>query len=249
VQSPVTDPLFFSDALTEPWPTVGSRFTLGGDDGRHAVVVRRIRPGETILIGDGRGNGVRGRVVQASKAGLDIEVSQTLTEPPSRGVRFIAVQALAKGDRAELAVEMLTELGIDEIVPWAASRSVVRWTPDRADRALARWHAAAREAAKQCRRLRIPAVADPVTTRELMPLVGTVDLAILLHEEATESLATIGLPVAGTVLMVIGPEGGITPDELGALVGAGARAVSVSDGVLRTSTAGTVALAGMLLRP
>jgi 16S rRNA (uracil1498-N3)-methyltransferase len=245
----VTDPLFFSDDFTEPWPAVGSRFTLGGDDGRHAAVVRRIRPGETILIGDGRGNGVRGRVVQASKAGLDIEVSQTLTEPPSRGVRFVAVQALAKGDRAELAVEMLTELGIDEIVPWAASRSVVRWTGDRVDRALARWRATAREAAKQCRRLRIPGVADPVSTRELVALVGTVGLALVLHEDATESLATIELPGAGTVLMVIGPEGGITPGELGDLTAAGARAVSVSDGVLRTSTAGTVALAGMLLRP
>jgi 16S rRNA (uracil1498-N3)-methyltransferase len=245
----VTDPLFFSDDLTEPCPAVGSRFTLGGDDGRHAAVVRRIRLGETILIGDGRGNGVRGRVVQASKAGLDIEVSQTLTEPPSRGVRFVAVQALAKGDRAELAVEMLTELGIDEIVPWAASRSVVRWTGDRVDRALARWRATAREAAKQCRRLRIPGVADPVSTRELVALVGTVGLALVLHEDATESLATIELPAAGTVLMVIGPEGGITPDELGDLTAAGARAVSVSDGVLRTSTAGTVALAGMLLRP
>ena len=100
----MTDPLFFSDALNEPWPAVGSRFTLGGDDGRHAAVVRRIRPGETILIGDGRGNGVRGRVVQVSKAGLDIEVSQTLTEPPARGLRYVAAQALAKGDRAELAV-------------------------------------------------------------------------------------------------------------------------------------------------
>jgi 16S rRNA (uracil1498-N3)-methyltransferase len=245
----VTDPLFFSDALAEPWPAVGSRFTLGGDDGRHAAVVRRIRPGEMVLIGDGRGNGVRGRVVHATKAGLDIEVSQTLTEPPSRPVRFVAAQALVKGDRAELAVEMLTELGIDEIVPWAASRSVVRWTTDRADKSLARWRAAAREAAKQCRRLRIPAVTDPVSTRELMARVGSADLAVVLHEEATESLATIGLPVAGSVLMVVGPEGGITPEELGALVGAGARAVSVSDAVLRTSTAGTVALAGMLLRP
>ena len=135
----MTDPLFFTDSLTEPLPAAGRRFRLGGDDGRHAAVVRRIRPGEMIVIGDGRGQGVRGRVVEASKAGLVIEVSQTLTEPPSRRVRFIAAQALAKGDRAELAVEMLTELGIDEIVPWAASRSVVRWTPDRADKSLARW--------------------------------------------------------------------------------------------------------------
>jgi len=245
----MNDPFLVSDCLTEPLPGVGSRVALGGQDGRHAVVVRRIRPGEMIMVGDGRGRGVRGRVVEVSKAALVIEVSQTLTEPPSRRVRFIAAQALVKGDRAELAVEMLTELGIDEIVPWAASRSVVRWTAERADKSLARWRAAVREAAKQCRRLRIPAVADPVSTSELVVRVGSADLALVLHEDATESLPTIDLPVAGSVLMIIGPEGGVAPDELGALLGAGARAVSVSDGVLRTSTAGTVALAGMLLRP
>jgi 16S rRNA (uracil1498-N3)-methyltransferase len=246
----VTDPLFFLESLADdPLPAIGDQVCLDGDEGRHAAVVRRIRPGEMILVGDGRGRGVRGRVVEASKAGLVIEVSQTLNRLSSRPLRFIAAQALAKGDRAELAVEMLTELGIDEIVPWAASRSVVRWTPERADRSLARWRSAAREAAKQCRRLRIPEVADPASTRQLVTRVGSVDLALALHEEAADSLAAIDLPAAGTVLMIIGPEGGIAPDELDAFVGAGARPVSVSDGVLRTSTAGTVALAGMLLRP
>jgi 16S rRNA (uracil1498-N3)-methyltransferase len=246
----VTDPLFFLESLADdPLPAIGDQVCLDGDEGRHAAVVRRIRPGEMILVGDGRGRGVRGRVVEASNAGLVIEVSQTLNRLSSRPLRFIAAQALAKGDRAELAVEMLTELGIDEIVPWAASRSVVRWTPERADRSLARWRSAAREAAKQCRRLRIPEVADPASTRQLVTRVGSVDLALALHEEAADSLAAIDLPAAGTVLMIIGPEGGITPDELDAFVGAGARPVSVSDGVLRTSTAGTVALAGMLLRP
>jgi 16S rRNA (uracil1498-N3)-methyltransferase len=244
----VTDPLFFSGALTEPWPAVGSRFTLGGEDGRHAAVVRRIRPGEMIMVGDGLGSGVRGQVWEVGRDGLVLEVTEQLAQP-ERERTFVAVQALAKGDRSELAVEMLTETGANEIVPWSAARSIVRWSGERGERSLARWRSTAREAAKQSRRLRIPAVADPVSTAELLARVGTADLSLVLHEDATESLATIELPVAGTVLIVIGPEGGITPDELGALLGAGARAVSVSDGVLRTSTAGTVALAGLLLRP
>ncbi|MGI3783868.1 MAG: 16S rRNA (uracil(1498)-N(3))-methyltransferase, partial [Janthinobacterium lividum] len=157
-------------------------------------------------------------------------------------------QALAKGDRGELAVEMLTEVGVAEVVPWQASRSVARWSADRVDRGLGRWRSTAREAAKQSRRLRVPAVSDPVGTRALAARLGTADLALVLHEDATDPIAAVALPAAGEVVVVVGPEGGISPEELAAFDAAGARTVRVGDHVLRTSTAGVVALAALLNR-
>ena len=199
------------------------------------------------MIGNGRGRGVRGVVVEVRGASLVVEVLshlRTATEPRC----FVAAQALAKGDRSELAVEMMTELGISEIVPWQAARSVVRWTPDRAARSLNKWRSTAREAAKQSRRLQVPQVSEPVTTRQLAQRVATADCALLLHEEAEQGLAEVDLPATGTVLIIIGPEGGISAEELNELSAAGSRPVSISDGVLRTSTAGVVALAALKLR-
>ena len=243
----MTEPLFLLDNLADPLPMVGSHVRLAGDEGRHAAIVRRIRPGEIIMIGNGRGQGVRGVVLEVTGPSLIIEVINHLSSS-SESRRFVAAQALAKGDRAELAVEMLTETGVDEIVPWQASRSIVRWSPDRAIRSLEKWRSTAREAAKQSRRLTVPRVSDRVSTAQLAQRVAIVDLALLLHEEAKESLAEVDLPSAGTILIIIGPEGGIAAEELRQLTQAGARSVSISEAVLRTSTAGVVALAGLMLR-
>jgi 16S rRNA (uracil1498-N3)-methyltransferase len=236
----VTDPLFFSATLGRP--TVGSLVTLDGADGRHAVVVRRIRPGERIVVGDGQGFGVRGCVREVGRAELTFEVTETLAAAET-GRRVAAVQALAKGDRSELAVEMLTETGVTTIVPWAASRSIVRWTGERGERSRAKWQATAREAAKQSRRLRIPEVTEPMSTAQVARRIAEVDVALILHEAADRRLTEHPLPEDAEILVVIGPEGGIAPDELDSFVAAGAAAVSISDGVLRTSTAGAVAVA------
>jgi 16S rRNA (uracil1498-N3)-methyltransferase len=240
VRSLVTAPLFFSETLGRP--EVGSLVTLDGEDGRHAVVVRRIRAGEELVVGDGRGFGVRGRVEKVDRASLTLEVVETLTAPTG-GSAVVAVQALAKGDRSELAVEMLTETGVSTVVPWAASRSVVRWTGERGERSRAKWQATAREAAKQSRRLRIPEVTEPMTTAQVADRITEADVALVLHEAAHRRLTEHPLPEAAEILVVVGPEGGIAPEELDAFVAAGASPVSISDGVLRTSTAGAVAVA------
>ena len=236
----MTAPLFFSETVGRP--EVGSLVTLEGDDGRHAVVVRRIRPGEELIVGDGRGFGVRGRVQEVGRVSLTLEVTETLTAPAS-GRSVVAVQALAKGERSELAVEMLTETGVTAVVPWAASRSIVRWAGERGERSRARWQATAREAAKQSRRLRIPEVTEPMTTAQVAQRIAGADVALVLHEPADQRLIEHSVPEVAEILVVIGPEGGIAPEELDAFVAAGASIVSISDGVLRTSTAGAVAVA------
>jgi 16S rRNA (uracil1498-N3)-methyltransferase len=243
----MTDPLFLLDVLTDPLPMVGAHVTLDGNEGRHAAVVRRIQPHEMIMIADGRGRGVRGKVVEVGPSSVVVEVAKHLGVP-AESRRFVAVQALAKGDRSELAVEMMTEMGVSEIVPWQASRSIVRWTGERGVRSLSKWRSTAREAAKQSRRLTLPQVSEPVSTRQLAQRVASADLALLLHEDAEESLTEVDLPESGTILIIIGPEGGIAADELSELTRAGAQPMSISDGVLRTSTAGVVALAGLKLR-
>ncbi len=243
----MTDPLFLAEDLADPLPPVGSTVTLAGPEGRHASVVKRIRSGERVLLADGRGRAVRGRVTGSERERLEVEVLEHV-RPAQPPLRYVVAQALAKGDRSESAVEMLTEVGVAEIVPWQAARSIVRWSAERSERSRARWQATAREATKQARRLRIPVVADVVSTRALADRVAAAETALVLHEEATGQLADVELPAAGTVLLVVGPEGGIDPTELATLVTAGARPVLVSDGVLRTSTAGVVACAGLMLR-
>ena len=232
----MTPPLFLLDALP-----VGDSALLDGPEGRHAATVKRLRPGEAVLLGDGCGVLASGVV---AAVGRDV-VELTLTDrvvAPAPSPRVVVAQALVKGDRGELAVELATEAGVDAIVPWTAARCVARWT---GDKGLARWQRTAREAAKQARRAWVPPVASPVTTRELAGRVAAADCALVLHEAATTPLAEVALPAAGEVLLAVGPEGGVTEDELALLTAAGAQAVRLGPEVLRASTAAAVALGAL----
>lgn len=242
----MTDPVFLGE-LPDPLPGPGATVVLDGAEGRHAATVRRIRTGEQVVVADGVGRGVRGPVVETGKSSLTVEVRQTLiaAEP---ALEITVAQALAKGDRSDIACEMITELGATKIIPWQSARSIVRWSSDRAEKSQAKWRSTVREATKQSRRLRVPVVDQVVSTRQLTAEIADHDLTLVLHEDATVYLPQIELPTSGKIMIIVGPEGGITPDELDALTAAGARPVLVSDAVLRTSTAAAAAIAGILLR-
>lgn len=219
---------------------VGGTATVTGDEARHAVSVKRIRVGEQVMLSDGEGRTVTGEVLATGKQELAVRVDR-IEDAPEPALEVLAVQALAKGDRSELAVEMLTEVGVRRILAWQAARSIVRWQGERAAKSLAKWQSAAREAAKQSRRGFLPEVRA-ASTKDVAALVAEVDLALVLHEDSTEHIAEVSLPERGRVAVIIGPEGGISPEELEAFREAGAKPVLVSDGVLRTSTAGAVAV-------
>lgn len=225
----------------------GAVVRLEGDEAHHAVAVRRMRVGEELVLTDGAGGVAVGTVASTGKRLLEVTVTtyEQVAEPVPA---VTVVQALAKGDRGERAVEVLTEIGAARIVPWAAARSVAVWKGEREARSLARWRATAREAAKQSRRAWHPEVADLASTDDVAALVGGAGLAVVLHEEAVSSLAALDVPAAGTVVVVVGPEGGLTDDEVATLVDAGAHAVRLGSEVLRTSTAGVAAVSALLAR-
>lgn len=236
-----TPPLFLVDELP-----VGGGFSLTGDEGRHAARVKRLGPGERVLVGDGRGTVLECVVTDVLPDGLALNVESRRVEPePSP--RLVVVQALPKGERAELAVEVLTELGVDEIVPWAASRSIAQWHGPRGEKALAKWRRTAAEAAKQSRRAWVPTVASLARTGDVAARMAA-SPGLVLHESASEPLTQAALPAGGDVLVVVGPEGGIADDELAAFVAAGAACVRMGAPVLRTSTAGAAALAVLSAR-
>ncbi len=222
----------------------GSLVVVEGDEAHHAVAVRRMRVGEQVALTDGRGSSATGEVAATGKRLLEVAVADVTTVPRPEP-RLVVVQALPKGDRGELAVEMLTEIGVDEVVPWAASRSVAVWRGERAAKGQSRWASAAREAAKQARRPWHPTVAPLATTGEVAARVATADVALVLHEAATTPLPA-DVPATGTVLLVVGPEGGLAEEEVGTFTDAGAISVRLGAEVLRTSTAGVAATAALL---
>lgn len=225
---------------------VGSRLTIVGDEAHHAVAVRRLRVGERVMVVDGRGRVATAAISETGKRELSVVV-EDLTDHPEPTPAFTVVQAIPKGDRGELAVEVLTEIGASTIVPWAASRSVAVWKGERAEKSHTRWSSTAREAAKQARRAWFPDVTPMATTGQVASIVRSSDLAIVLHEDAIATFESLPA-VPAHVTVIVGPEGGVSPEELAAFEAAGARTIKMGAEVLRTSTAGVAAVAALLSR-
>ena len=232
-------PFFLVEAIPAPGP-----YRLDGPEGRHASVVRRMRVGEDLVLTDGSG-ALAPAVVTAVERGavqLDVAAAEHVA-PPS--VTVTLVQALPKGERSELAVDLATEAGVDALVPWSASRCVARWTPEKAVKGVERWHTVAREAAKQSRRSTVPAVAPLASTAAVAALISGAPAALVLHEAGSVPITEAVLPTSGELVLVVGPEGGVSPEELTAFRDAGAQVVRLGREVLRTSTAGAVALGAL----
>jgi 16S rRNA (uracil1498-N3)-methyltransferase len=220
---------------------------VDGDEGRHAALVRRVRVGEQIMLTDGHGAGAVCVVRDVDRAAVEAEVVSRVRESEPEP-SLTVVQAIPKGDHADRAVDLLTEVGVDRIVPWSAERNVVSWRGDRRTRGVERWRAVARAAAKQSRRLRFPEIADVHTTAEVCDLLRGASLGLVLHESAGDGIASVDVPASGSVVMVVGPEGGIADAELDALADAGGSAVRLGQTVLRTSSAGAAGAAVLLSR-
>ncbi|QYF90151.1 16S rRNA (uracil(1498)-N(3))-methyltransferase [Arthrobacter sp. PAMC25284] len=249
----MSNPVFFTEPGTLDQQVPGSTFILGGSEARHAVTVKRLGAGEPVDIADGAGKRLTGTVRAAAPGELTVECSELAVEPRP-GIRLVLVQALAKGDRDELGAETATELGIDAVIPWQAERSIVRWKAERAAKAHAKWQSVVTAAAKQARRAWIPEVRAAVDGAGLQSAVAAADFAVILHEDAVRPLRQVleawrdSQPPAGgpsgpdrEVLLVVGPEGGISPREVTRLCDAGAVTALLGHHVLRSSTAGPAA--------
>lgn len=245
----MSTPVFLAEPGTLDGVRPGDEYLLDGTEGRHAGVVQRRGPGERVDVVDCTGLRLRGRVLRVTGEGVHVAVDEVCRERHPWPALVLA-QALAKGDRDELAIEAATELGVEAVIPWQAERSVVVWRGERAAKSRARWLGTVRAATKQSRRSRVPDVELAVDTAGLAARVAGIvaagGVALVLHEEAATPLRDVPLPVPGTraeALVVVGPEGGIAPAELAALTAAGAVPVRLGPLVLRTSTAGPAALA------
>jgi 16S rRNA (uracil1498-N3)-methyltransferase len=229
---------YLNEFLTEA--ATGDRVQLTGAEARHAVTVSRLHAGERVAIGNGAGLVATGEIVQAEPALLEIVVDAVeRVAAASPGIWL--VQALAKGDRDELAVQAATELGADGVIPWSSQRSISRWEGAKVAKGHDRWEAIVREATKQSIRPWIPEVAPLVSTKQLAVLAGTTQM-LVLAPEGTTALTAVATDDRD-IVVVVGPEGGIAPAEQSMLQAAGATIVRLGESVLRTSTAGPAAIA------
>jgi 16S rRNA (uracil1498-N3)-methyltransferase len=232
----VTAPVFLCSDLD------GDVVVLSGPEGRHAASVRRLRVGEHADLTDGQGLVVSGVVSSVSSGAVTFSVlSRRVVPRPSP--MLTVVQALPKGDRGELAVETMTEAGVDTIVPWAAEHCVAVWRGEKIPRGESKWRSAAREAAKQSRRAWLPSVASLTSTDSVAALVSSAALAVVLEGSASDGLSSVPLPSSGEIVLIVGPEGGISPAERSAFAAAGAIECRLGPSLLRTSTAGVAAVA------
>jgi len=249
----VSAPVFLlsSEADTEAGAlarcTPGVVCAVAGSEGHHGAQVLRLRTGEAVELVDGRGRRVMGRVEQLERNSFSVLIDEVRDEP-APSPHITVVQGIPKSERSGLAVQMLTEAGVDAIVPWQADRSVAKWSGKKLTTGREKWATTAAAAAKQSRRSRLPEIGQPVTSAEVAAILAEATLPLVLSEAASARLSRVSMPEAGRIVLVVGPEGGIAEDENRLFNEAGALTVRMGDSVLRTSTAGVCATSIVMAR-
>jgi 16S rRNA (uracil1498-N3)-methyltransferase len=219
------------------------KITVSGDEAHHAITVTRLGVGERVALSDGSGAWAIGEISSADKKSFTVEVSERGVQEQRRPLLTV-VQALPKSDRVKEAIELIVEAGADRIIPWAAARSISKWQGD----SQSKWQTTSMTAAKQSRRYFIPQVLDVHTAKELTSLFSTSTRALVLHEEGAQPISSVLTPadaVHEEIFLVIGPEGGITPDEIQLFQSAGAEEVRLGEPILRSAHAAIAGLAAV----
>jgi 16S rRNA (uracil1498-N3)-methyltransferase len=228
--------LFFVDDLPT---TVGQKYEFANEDANHAIRVLRMQGGDYFNLSDGKGKWTHVEVLEVHKRHMTVIVIESGYQDPLE-TSFTVIQAIPKGDRVKEAIELCTEGGADRIVMWKAARSI-----GKSDDKIEKLHNTAREASKQSRRFRIPAVVGVATTANIIDEIAKVDLAIVFHESATLKLSQVIAPGAKKIAIIIGPEGGLTDDEIDSFAAAGAKVALMGRPVLRSAHAGLAALSAV----
>lgn len=233
----------------------GSEIVVSGTEGHHGAKVMRLRVGEQLLLTDAHGYQTQAEVRNVGKSEFTVAISSLPRAAPLRAPRLTLVQALAKGSRDEAAVETATELGADSIIPWQADRCVVQWKGEKAARGREKWIATVRAAVKQSRRSSIPEVGAAMNSRDLAVAVAEKVAAgsavYVLHEDAVDGFSTHLSRISVTeeplpeIVVVVGPEGGISEREAELLASSGAVLTRLGTEILRASSAGPAALAAL----
>jgi 16S rRNA (uracil1498-N3)-methyltransferase len=228
--------LFFVDDLPT---TVGQMYTFNNEDALHAIRVLRTGPGEIFWLSDGKGTYSTVKAVEVAKKSMQCEVIESQFQEPLE-IEYTVIQALPKGDRLKSCAQLLTEAGADRIVFWSSARSI-----GKADKTLDKLDVTVREASKQARRFRIPEIVGPLTTAQVIDEIARTDIAVLFHESATNKLSAITAPKVAKALIIIGPEGGITDEELEAFTSSGAKIALMGRPIFRSAHAGIAGLAAV----
>jgi 16S rRNA (uracil1498-N3)-methyltransferase len=226
--------LFFVDDLPT---TVGSSYDFANDDANHAIRVLRMQAGDEFMLSDGKGSWSQVVAQEVKKKSMQVRIMDSGFQAPL-ATTITVVQAIPKGDRAKEAIELLTEAGVDRIVPWASARSIGKGSE--------KFAVTAREASKQSRRFRIPEVTELATTAQICEAIKISDLAIAFHESATTKLSDqISSHNVEHLLIIIGPEGGLTDEEISAFTQAGAKVALMGRPILRSAHAGIAAVSAV----